>query len=93
MQKIRFYAPLRQIIPRVDRRNEVCRSLYRTYPVLGRPAYLQELGKLNIGENIGDMLRSCLELDGAKNLREGITYADSVHDNVSRDLRDRYDGR
>ena len=27
-----------------------------------------------------------LELEGAKDLREGIAYADSVHDYVSRDL-------
>ena len=35
-----------------------------------------------------EMLRSDLklELDGAKNLREGIAYAYSVHDYVSRDL-------
>lgn len=34
------------------------------------------------------MLKSdlLLELDGAKDLREAIAYADSVHDYVSRDL-------
>lgn len=49
---------------------------------------LQDLGKLNIGEDVEEMLRSDLqlELDGAKNLREGIAYADSVRDYVSRDL-------
>lgn len=49
---------------------------------------LQDLGKLNIGEDIEEMLRSdlALELEGAKNLREGIAYADSIHDYVSRDL-------
>lgn len=49
---------------------------------------LQDLGKLNIGEDIEEMLRSdlVLELAGAKNLREGIAYADSIHDYVSRDL-------
>jgi len=49
---------------------------------------LQDLGKINIGEDVEEMLRSDLklELDGAKNLREGIAYADSVHDYVSRDL-------
>ena len=49
---------------------------------------LQDLGKINIGEDVEEMLKSDLklELDGAKNLREGIAYADSVHDYVSRDL-------
>ncbi|NCJ13380.1 bacterioferritin [Serratia marcescens] len=49
---------------------------------------LQDLGKLNIGEDIEEMLRSdlALELAGAKSLREGIAYADSIHDYVSRDL-------
>ncbi|MGM3191206.1 bacterioferritin [Dickeya dadantii subsp. dieffenbachiae] len=49
---------------------------------------LQDLGKLNIGEDIEEMLRSdlVLELDGARDLREAISYADSVRDYVSRDL-------
>ncbi len=49
---------------------------------------LQDLGKLNIGENVEEILHSDLqlELDGAKNLREAIAYAGSVHDYVSRDL-------
>ena len=41
---------------------------------------LQDLGKLHIGEDLK------LELDGAKDLREAIAYADSVHDYVSRDM-------
>lgn len=49
---------------------------------------LQDLGKLNIGEDVEEILRSDLnlELDGARDLREAISYADSVRDYVSRDL-------
>ncbi|PWC09787.1 bacterioferritin [Brenneria corticis] len=49
---------------------------------------LQDLGKLNIGEDVEEILRSDLqlELDGAQDLREAIAYADSVQDYVSRDL-------
>lgn len=49
---------------------------------------LQDLGKLNIGEDVEEILRSDLklELEGAKDLREGIAYMDSVRDYVSRDL-------
>lgn len=49
---------------------------------------LQDLGKLNIGEDVEEILLSDLnlELQGAKDLREGIAYADSVRDYVSRDL-------
>ncbi len=43
---------------------------------------------LNIGEDVEEILSSDLklELDGAKDLREGIAYTDSVRDYVSRDL-------
>lgn len=49
---------------------------------------LQDLGKLNIGEDVEEIFRSDLqlELDGAKDLREAIAYSDSVYDYVSRDL-------
>ncbi|WP_284069958.1 ferritin-like domain-containing protein, partial [Escherichia coli] len=50
---------------------------------------LQDLGKLGIGEDVEDMMKSDLrlELEGAKDLREAIAYADSVHDNVSSEWR------
>ncbi|MFP1910558.1 bacterioferritin [Lonsdalea quercina] len=49
---------------------------------------LQDLGKLNIGEDVEEILRSDLnlELEGARDLRGAINYADSVRDYVSRDL-------
>ncbi|EHD19883.1 MULTISPECIES: bacterioferritin [Brenneria] len=49
---------------------------------------LQDLGKLNIGEDVEEIFRSDLqlELDGAQDLREAIAYSDSVHDYVSRDI-------
>lgn len=49
---------------------------------------LQNLGKLNIGENTEEMLRCDLsiELEACPDLREGIAYCESVADYVSRDL-------
>nr|WP_024966575.1 bacterioferritin [Pantoea sp. IMH] len=49
---------------------------------------LQDLGRLRIGEDVEEILRSdlALELEGARDLREAIAYADKVHDYVSRDM-------
>ena len=49
---------------------------------------LQDLGRLRIGEDVEEMLGSdlSLELEGAKDLREAIAYADKVHDYVSRPM-------
>lgn len=49
---------------------------------------LQDLGRLRIGEDVEEMLKSDLqlELEGARDLREAIAYADKVHDYVSRDM-------
>lgn len=49
---------------------------------------LQDLGRLRIGEDVEEILKSdlALELEGARDLREAIAYADKVHDYVSRDM-------
>lgn len=49
---------------------------------------LQDLGKLHIGENTEEMLRSDLELElrGIPDLKAAISYCESVKDYVSRDL-------
>lgn len=49
---------------------------------------LQDLGRLRIGEDVEEMLRSdlALELEGASDLREAIAYADKIFDYVSRDM-------
>lgn len=49
---------------------------------------LQDVGRLRIGEDVEEMLRSdlALELEGAKDLREAIAWADKIYDYVSRDM-------
>ena len=49
---------------------------------------LQDLGKLNIGENVPEMLQSdlALELGAQATIKEGVAYCESVRDFVSRDL-------
>ncbi|MDU4091779.1 MAG: bacterioferritin [Pantoea sp.] len=49
---------------------------------------LQDVGRLRIGEDVEEMLRSdlALEVEGAKDLREAIAWADKVFDYVSRDM-------
>lgn len=49
---------------------------------------LQDLGKLLIGENVREMLECDLklELKAVPDLKEGISYCESVGDYVSRDL-------
>jgi len=49
---------------------------------------LQELGKLMIGETVPEILKSdlALEMQALPDLREAVTYAESVNDYVSREL-------
>ncbi|WP_395374138.1 bacterioferritin [Marinicella sp. W31] len=49
---------------------------------------LQALGKLRIGENPHEMLKCdlALEHDAIPDLRDGVEYAESVRDYVTRDL-------
>jgi len=49
---------------------------------------LQDLGALRIGENVKEMLEADLavEMDAIPDLKEGIRYAESISDFVSRDL-------
>lgn len=49
---------------------------------------LQQLGKLLIGENVREMLKSdlALEMDAIPLLRDAIAHCESVRDFVSRDL-------
>ena len=51
---------------------------------------LQDLGKLRIGENVGEMLQCDLdlELDAIPDLRTAIAYCEEQKDYVSRDLFD-----
>jgi len=52
---------------------------------------LQDLGKLMIGENTKEMLECDLKLEkiAVPDLREGIAYAESIQDYVTRDLLNR----
>lgn len=49
---------------------------------------LQNIGRLRIGEDVEEMLRSdlALEMEGVKDLREAIAWADKIFDYVSRDM-------
>ncbi len=49
---------------------------------------LQDLGKLNIGEDVPELLASdlALETGAQKTIKDGIAHCESVRDYVSRDL-------
>ena len=51
---------------------------------------MQSLGKLRIGEHVGEMLQGDLELelDAIPDLKAGIAYCEKIKDYVSRDLFD-----
>ncbi len=55
---------------------------------LGGLPNLQDLGKLQIGESVKEILECDLkiELEGAAHYREAVAYAEQVKDFVSRDL-------
>ncbi len=52
---------------------------------------LQDLGKLQIGEDVPEILRNDLDLELAarQTLQEGIAYCESIGDYVSRELLDK----
>ncbi|MDP4599412.1 MAG: bacterioferritin [Pseudomonadales bacterium] len=71
----------------IDEMKHADRLIERILFLQGLPN-LQHLGKLLIGENTPEMLACDLQLEmiAIPDLREGVAYAESVGDYVSRDL-------
>ena len=63
------------------------RLMDRIFMLDGLPN-LQDLGKLNIGEDVPEILKSDLALERAAQatIKDGIAHSESVRDYVSRDL-------
>jgi len=63
------------------------RLMDRIFVLDGLPN-MQDLGKLNIGENVPEILRSDLALERAAQatIKDGIAHCESARDYVSRDL-------
>lgn len=71
----------------IDEMKHADQLMDRIFMLDGLPN-LQDLGKLNIGENVQEILASDLGLERAAQatIKEGIAHCESVRDYVSRDL-------
>ncbi|MFD2178603.1 bacterioferritin [Veronia pacifica] len=71
----------------IDEMNHADKLIERILFLEGIPN-LQDLGKLRIGEDTREMLECdlALEMVAIPDLRDGVEYAESVRDYVSRDL-------
>ncbi len=76
-------------IQRIDRRDEACRFAHGPHLAARWPAqFWQDLGKLQIGEDVPEALACDLRLEQAAQqcIKDGIRVAEAAHDFVSREL-------